>query len=367
MDFPSKLLLPRKTIFAEGSSLKIAEEVLFFGKRGLLVHGGSLRKNKNKERILEQFPPPAKVETFCRQKGEPTLSEIAGVIQQARAIEAEWIAGVGGGSVLDLAKAAAGLYNATERPQYYQEGGRLKERGVPFVAVPTTCGTGSEVTINSVIINEEKRIKRSLRDESFLARTVILDVGLLAGIPTEVLSYAAMDCLIQAYESFISKNATWLSETLAAKAIKLVNDNVLAARQAAEKTSLSSLLLASYLCGIALSVSRLGVIHGIAHPLGVLYNAPHGLVCSVCFIPSIKLNLQAIGRKYERLSALVGMDFLERVQVLLDSLAIQSPFKGEAVVDEENIIEETLNSGSTAANPKPIVREDVEFILQSIF
>lgn len=367
MDFPQEVLLPQKTIFKRGSSQQIASESLEFGSRGLIVHGRSLEKTGKKDRILNQFPPSAKVDCFCRCGGEPALDEITQAIEKAKAINAEWIVGIGGGSVLDLAKAAAGLFNAKEKPVYYQEGGVLKERGIPFIAVPTTAGTGSEATINSVIINKEKKIKLSIRDKGFLARKVILDAELLKGLPSSVLNCSAMDAFVQGYESFISRNATWFSENLALKSIDLINKNILPAYESGDEESLSLLLLGSYLGGIALSHSRLGVIHGIAHPLGVFYDLPHGLVCSVCFIPSIKLNKMAMGKKYEIISNILGMDFLKRVEMLLEALKIISPFKGKTIIEKQKIIEETLKSGSTAANPKEVTRDDVEFMLGEVF
>jgi alcohol dehydrogenase class IV len=367
MDFPQEVLLPQKTIFQKGSALQIAQESLEFGSQGLIVHGGSLCNYGKKEKILSQFPSSRKVDFFCRGSGEPTLDEITSVIKKAKAIKAEWIVGIGGGSVLDLAKAAAGLFNAKEEPVFYQEDGELKERGIPFIAVPTTAGTGSEATINSVIINKDKKVKLSIRDRSFLARKVILDVELLKELPLSVMSYAAMDAFVQAYESFISKNAAWFSESFALKSMELINRNILPAYESGDEENLSSLLLGSYLAGIALNSSRLGVIHGIAHPLGVLYNLAHGLICSVCFIPSIKLNRSAMGKKYAIMSDIVKIDFLKRIEMLLDILKISSPFRGKRLIGKEKIIEEALKSGSTAANPKKIDRADVEFILGEIF
>lgn len=362
MDFPQEVLLPQKTIFKKGSSLNIAEECIEFGTRGLIVHGRSLENHKEVIRRLS-----SSAGFFCTCCGEPSLDEISEVIEKAKSIKAEWIAGIGGGSVLDLAKAAAGLFNAKEKPIFYQEGGALKEKGIPFIAVPTTAGTGSEATINSVITNKEKRVKLSIREKSFLARKVILDVELLEGLKPSVLSCSGMDAFVQGYESYISKNATWFSENLALKSIDLINRNILSAYETGAERNLSAMLLGSYLGGIALSSSRLGVIHGIAHPLGALYDLPHGLICSVCFIPSIKINKKAMGRKYDIISNLLGMDFVERIEMLLKALKIESPFKGKEVIEREKIIEETLKSGSTAANPKEIIRDDVDFILQEIF
>ena len=367
MNFPKEVLFPQKTIFKKGSVSRLASECLEFGLRGLIVHGNSLNNYGRKEKILSQFPSSAKIESFCRPSGEPTLDEVSALIKKAKRVKVEWIAGIGGGSVLDLTKASAGLFNASEKPAFYQEGGRLKERGIPFIAVPTTAGTGSEATLNCVIINKEKKSKLSIRDKGFMAKKVILDVELLRGIPALPLSYAAMDAFVQAYESFISKNATWFSESFALKSIDLINKNILPAYASGAEENLSSLLLGSYFSGIAFSSSGLGVIHGIAHPLGVFYNVAHGLVCAICFAHSVKLNRKVMGKKYEIMSGIIGMDLLERIKMLSASLKISSPFEGKALIEKEKIIEKTLKSGSTATNPKKINRDDVEFILKEIF
>ena len=365
--FPQQILFPQKTLCIQGGALEIAQEVSEFGQRGIIIHGRSLENNGNKEKIVERFPPSMRIECVCRDVGEPTLDEISKVINITKAIDAEWVVGIGGGSVIDLAKAVAGLYNAKENPVFYQEGGKLENQGIPFIAVPTTAGTGAEATPNAVIINHQKKVKRSIRDVSFLAKKVILDVDLLKGLGTLFMSYAAMDAYVQGYESYISRHATWFSEVFALKAIELINDNIISAYQTASQESLSALLVGSYCAGIALSSSRLGVIHGIAHPLGVLYNVAHGLVCAACFIPSINLNKKAIEKKYERMSRLVGMDFVERITSILDTLNIISPFKERPLQYKEKIIHETLNSGSTQANPKQITSEDVGALLEQLF
>ena len=366
MELAQETLLPQRTLFQKGAALRLAEESLEFGDRGLVVHGRSLEANGWKEKIMSRFPGSSGTTSFCRDGGEPDLDEIERVIKAAKKAGARWIAGVGGGSVLDLAKAAAGLYNASQRPQYYQRGGRLEEKGIPFVAVPTTAGTGSEATANSVIIDSRENSKLSIRDRSFLARTVILDPGLLEGLPPRVLSYAAMDALVQAYESYISRNATWFSESLAKRAMELVNGNILEAYSSPDEENLSGLLAGSYFAGIALASSRLGVIHGVAHPLGAIYGLPHGLLCSVCFPPSIKLNREAMGKKYDVMSVLLGRDLLQRARELIAALGITSPFNGGEFEKRDKIIDGTLSSGSTAANPKKVGKEDVEFILKEI-
>ena len=367
--FPQEAFLPARVLFKKGGLSDLAKETAEFGARGLVIHGASLEKNGLEDKISEDFrKAELSVEFFCRPQGEPTLAEISNVIAKGRSFKAEWIIGIGGGSVLDLAKAAAGLFQAKENPAYYQEGGTLTEKGIPFIAVPTTAGSGSEASLNSVIINPEKKVKLSIRHKDFLARKVILDPDLLKGLPFAIMCHSGMDAWVQAYESFISRNATWFSENFALKAIQLISRHLVPALTNGKEEDLEALMLGSFLSGLAFSHSRLGVIHGLAHPLGVLYNVPHGLICSVCFAPSIKLNLEAMGnQRYAIMSQAVGMDLLQKVHELQKTLKIVSPFKGKPLLEKEKIIAETLKSGSTAANPKPITREDVEYLLKEIF
>lgn len=366
--FPQEIFFPPKVIFKKNIFSEIAKEAAEFGNRGVTIYGSSLNKSGRLDTVKEIFQKEKlHSDFFCRGQGEPTLDEISAVIQKGHACGAKWIVGIGGGSVLDLAKAAAGLFHAREKPVYYQEGGALMEKGIPFIAVPTTAGSGSEASLNAVIINPEKKVKLSIRDKNFLAQKVLLDPNLLQGLPFAVMCHSGMDAWVQAYESFISKNATWFSESFALKAVQLLSRHLIPALTSGRDEDLSAVLLGSFFSGLAFSHSRLGVIHGIAHPLGVLYNLPHGLICSVCFTPSIKLNLPVINQKYAILSHAVGADFLQKVTETCKELKIQSPFKGKTILEKEKIIQETLKSGSTAANPKTIIREDVEFLLSELF
>jgi alcohol dehydrogenase class IV len=127
------------------------------------------------------------------------------------------------------------------------------------------------------------------------------------------------------------------------------------------------LLTGSYLIGIAFSFSRLGVVHGLAHPLGARYKVPHGLVCAVCLPHAIEFNRDSVAGRYELVGQAVGGDLLARTTELIEHLEIQSPFAGKKLIDKNEIVKETLASGSTAANPRPVTSADVEGLLNKIF
>ncbi len=366
--FPAEINFPSKVILKRYAADVIARECSEFGKRGLLICGNSLVKNGTLEKLNEAFKPASLiVDFFIKQSGEPTTAALEQAIKKSREIKSDWVLGIGGGSAIDLAKATAGLFNTSNLVSFYHQGGEIEKSGIPFIAVPTTAGSGAEATPNAVITDGEKKLKRSILSSDFLAKKIILDAALLQDIPFSTLCYSAMDAWVQGYESFISKNSTWFSESYALKSLQLVSRNLTSALNSKHIENLEPLLIGSFLAGAALSHSRLGVIHGLAHPLGAIYEVPHGLICASCFVPSIKLNMEAMGSKYAVMSQAVGGDFLKTVFDLQKTLNLKSPFKGKNIINREKIIKETLASGSTAANPKTISEKDIEYILKEIF
>jgi alcohol dehydrogenase class IV len=127
------------------------------------------------------------------------------------------------------------------------------------------------------------------------------------------------------------------------------------------------LLTGSYLAGVALSFARLGIVHGLAHPLGALYHQPHGVVCAACLPYALELNRESFGKKYGQLGTALNGDPLKTIRNLSRCLDLKSPFAGLPLLDSERIVQETLTSGSTKANPRTITRSDVEWMLNRLF
>jgi alcohol dehydrogenase class IV len=364
---PNELLLPLRTISGAGSIDRLIPECLAFGSRGMIVYGRSLSRKGVLARILDTAPSDESVCIWRHPGGEPTLDQLEDLLTAARGHGADWIAGVGGGSVMDIAKAAAGLLEAQLSALDYHDGAELEASRIPFIAAPTTAGTGSESTTVSVLTNAALPVKRSIRHTSFMARCVILDPELLLGCPRHVIASAGMDAMTQAIEAFTSRHATALSDDFARRAVRMINESLPAVYRGEEGDALESLLQGSYLAGIALSNARLGIVHGLAHPLGARYHQPHGVVCSVCLLPALLFNRTAIGDKYNQLATDLGADPVVRIQSLVSELEIVSPFRGKALTDRNGIVQEVLASGSTAANPRDVTQSDVEALLRSLF
>lgn len=365
---PGTLVMPEKTLTGRGISKTLLAECRRFGSRGVLVHGAALEQGNRRQALLAGTPEDLSLCVVRHQGGEPTLGQVSALLECARHHQAGWIAGIGGGSVLDLAKAAAALINAPHPPAYYHDGAALPETGgAVFIAVPTTAGTGTEATLNSVLTNEATHIKKSIRAPGMMARLVLLDADLLADCPRPVIAASGMDALTQAIEAYTSRNATWLSDTLALQAIRQVSGHLEAVYRDATSPEAEPLLIGSYLAGVALSFARLGIVHGLAHPLGTLYSQPHGVVCAACLPSAIELNREAMGAKYDAIGAALGGDPVEAVLSLLRRLKLVNPFAGQPLRESGMIIREALASGSTKASPKSITREDVEWMLEQVF
>ena len=364
---PRTLTLPPRTIAGPDAVLGLLAECAAYGVKGVLVHGRSLETSGSLRRIMERRPGGLDVLPWQFPGGEPTLRQLATLLATARQFGADWVAAVGGGSVMDVAKGCAGLLHADLPPVAYHDGAAIAPSHVPFVAVPTTAGTGSESTTVVVLTNDETGVKKSIRHPSFIASLVILDPGLLAACPPAVIASSGMDALVQAIESYVSRGATWFSDQAALKAMELIGLALVPAYRGERGEAARDLLQGSYLAGLALSNARLGLVHGLAHPLGARYHQPHGLVCAVCLAPVLEFNREVIPARYQAISDVLGADLPGRLKDMLEALEVQSPFKGRPLRDSAGIVRETLESGSTAANPRAVTAADVERILERIF
>ena len=268
---------------------------------------------------------------------------------------------------MDLAKACAGLLHARQSSRTYHDGAPIEASRTPFVAVPATAGTGSEATAVCVLTNQATGVKKSFRHPSFLARVAILDPELLASCPPEVTAASGMDAFAQAFESFVSRGASRFTDGICIEAMSLIGNSLESMFLGYTEDKARDLLQGSFLAGLALSNARLGLVHGLAHPLGARYHAPHGLVCAVCLPSVIEFNRPVCADAYARIREALGRDPRDLSLHYLHALGIRSPFVGQPVTDEKAIIRETLQSGSTAANPRPVAAADVEALLEELF
>ncbi|MEI6209987.1 MAG: iron-containing alcohol dehydrogenase [bacterium] len=363
---PSPLILPGRTLAAAHAIRTLGAEASLFGASGLLVHGRSLRASGQLGTILESAPAGLRITCHEHPGGEPTTDEVELLRTRLRETAVDWVAAVGGGSVIDLAKAAAGLRDAPLPVSAYQSGSPVPPAALPLIAAPTTAGTGSEGTIVSVLTDTTRLLKQSIRHPSYMPRLVILDPDLLRSCPPATLAASGMDAFVQAFESYTSRFATPFTRTLSELAMVRIAQ-ALPAVYTGDWTLAADLLEGSYTAGLALSHARLGVVHGLAHPLGVRWRIPHGAVCAACFPAALRFNREVLSHDLEYLRARLGRDVEALMADWRQQMQLVSPFAAAAPGDRTEIIREVLASGSTAANRRPVTAADVHTLLNDIF
>ena len=358
-----------KILFGVDTLNGLAGEVRRLGRRALLIAG---------RHAIGPGGPIETVRAQCREAGvdsvrfepppagEPDLE----LVDRVRAFRAEAkcdvLVGLGGGSVIDAAKAAAGLANEAASVREYFDGRPVETRGVPWIAVPTTAGAGAEVTKNAVLSDPSRRMKTSLRDEKFYADAVIVDPRLTLSCPPATTAESGMDALVQAVESYTSLGANPMTDGLAFEAARLILAGLPAAwRNGADLEARSDVALGALLAGVALANARLGAVHGLAHPLGIRWDLPHGRVCATLLAPVMRFNESVVGDKYQRLGAVVGRPIIEHVEQLAADLGIPADFRSCRITDEELqwVIENSLPAGSMKMNPRPVTADDLREIL----
>jgi len=362
---------PSRIVSGNGSLEELGTEGRRHGTRALLVTGrraakaagitgragASLREAGVEVALFDQAPP------------EPDLASVDAGRAAAREHGADVVVGIGGGSALDVAKAIAGLAGEAELTAAFHGGRAVPEIGLPIVAVPTTSGSGAEVTPNAVLSDPANELKQSIRGTALLPRTVILDPELTVPLPPDVTAASGMDALTQAVESFWSTGATPLTEALSWEAARLIDGSILAAfADGTDLAAREAMAYGSLMAGLALAAARLGCVHGMAHPLGWRLHLPHGLVCAVLLPHVVRLNRKAAPEKYDRLAGLFGTDPAEHVESLLDALQLPRTLGGHGLVRDDfvAVVAESMPSGSLKANPKPVTEADVEDILNAL-
>ena len=288
-------------LFGRGARARIAEAAGRFGQRVLLVTGSrSLAASGELERLYERFATAGLSVESWTVAGEPDVE----LIDRGAAIARDWgaqsVVAVGGGSVLDAGKAVAAVAtNAGAAIDYLEDlpggvGRRLEAQPLPLVAVPTTAGTGSEVTRNAVLRVPKAALKRSLRDDRMIPSVAIVDAELGSSAPPDVAVAAALDALTHLIESYVSLGSQPTTDLLAFEGARRAVVALLAMADGRLDGVWDELALASLWGGMALANAGLGAVHGLAAPLGGRCAIPHGAACAALLEPTIRANARAL-------------------------------------------------------------------------
>jgi alcohol dehydrogenase len=288
--------------FGTGSFNKLPEIIEGYGTSILMVTGGkSFRTSEKWHHLVDELNKRGIIWEHCTVAEEPSPTLVDEIVQAFADYSFEVVVGIGGGSALDAAKAIAGLLKVQRSVMDYLEGvgPQLKYAGpaVPFIAVPTTAGTGSEATKNAVLsVQGEHGFKKSFRHEKLVAEYAVVDPDLLSTCPPSVIAANGMDALTQLIESYVSLNANVFTDALAISGMRAARDGLLPlfrlsgqSDEAREKMAYAALI-----SGITLAQVGLGSVHGLASPLGAFYPIPHGVVCGTLVASATEVNIKSM-------------------------------------------------------------------------
>jgi len=340
------------------------------------------------DRGLLLTPWPAQAERMLINHGKdvivfsdievnPRHTTVDSLADMARNSEMDVVIGLGGGSVIDAAKAVSMLVNNPGSCVQYEGKNRFTRSTVPFIAVPTTCGTGSEVTWVSVISHGDEQRKMSIKGDGMFPDVALVDPDLLKTLPASLVAYSGLDALTHALEAYVSLTANPISDALAEKAIVLIMNYLRRAVSdtAGDADAREAVMRASTLAGMAFSNADVGAVHCLSETLGGLWDIPHGLGNAVFLVPVLKYQLLFIQDRLTRLFSLVvpsstyskktdAERMISRVEQLVTDVGVPTfQSLGIDATSFPRIASEATNNNSNPSNPRPMMEADYMQIL----
>jgi alcohol dehydrogenase class IV len=373
-----------RILFGEGMAREVAPAAAAMGRRALLVTGVSRERAAPLAALLEAGGVACAPFTV---PGEPTVEMIRAGAAYARDESCALVIAMGGGSAIDAGKALAAMLANPGDPLDYLEvigaGRPLERTSAPFIAIPTTAGTGSEVTRNAVLASPEHRVKASLRSAGMLPRLAVVDPELTLDLPRSITASTGLDALTQCIEPYVSVRANPMTDLVcvegirrAAAALPRVWEN------GRDREARGEMAWASLLGGMALANAGLGAAHGFAAPVGGMFAAPHGAVCAALLPHVMEVNVQALRarapgseplRRYEEIARLLtgqshaaAEDGVRWVAALCRKLEIP-PLRAYGVTgsDIPDLVAKAAHASSMKGNPIALTSEELRRIVSS--
>lgn len=309
MDDLYELTLPRDTVFGEGSLECLGRRASKLGRSALLVIGrGSVRRSGALDKAMKLLKGSGiRVTLYEGVEPDPSIQTVDEGSKVCRRESCDLVIGLGGGSVMDAAKMMAILAkNPGSAREYQMKERAIEQPGLPYIAIPTTSGTGSEGNRVSVLTNKEERIKKSVAHPYMVPHLAIVDPSLTLSLPPKLTAMTGIDALSHAIESYVSRRAQPFTEGIGLRAIKLIGENLPRAVEKGDDISArGSLAMASYLAGIALNAGA-GAAHMLAHPLGALFGIAHGEAIALVLCEVMRRNLDYATEKFADIAMALG-------------------------------------------------------------
>lgn len=380
----NRMILNETSYFGAGSISEIVTEAKKRAfKKALVVTDPDLIKfnvAKNVTDLLEKAG--LAYDIFSQVKANPTVKVVKAAIEAFKAADADYLIAIGGGSSMDTAKAIGIIINNPEYADVTSLEGAIDTKNpcVPIIAVPTTAGTAAEVTINYVITDEEKKRKFVCVDPHDIPVVAIIDAKMMSSMPKGLTASTGMDALTHAIEGYTTLGAWELTDMMHLKAIEIISRSL---RKAVENDpqGREDMALGQYIAGMGSSNVGLGVVHGMAHPLGAFYDTPHGIANAVLLPYVMEYNAEYTGEKFKYIAEAMGVDTSGMSQAEYRAAAVNAvkqlskdvgiPEKlHEIGVKEEDLqalSESAFADVCTGGNPRPCTVESILGIYKTAF
>ena len=373
-----KFHMPTAIIFAQGAISGLGEIAhgQLHSSRPLVITDRGIIGSGIAEKAMSQL---AGAPVFDEVEPNPRHTTVDRGGEIARKYKPDLIVGLGGGSVLDAAKAISLLVTNPGRIEEFEGREKYRLPPIPVLAIPTTCGTGSEVTWVSVITHTGRKFKMSIKGPRLYPVVALVDPDLLVTLPRRLIGSTGLDALTHAIEAFTAKPATVFTDALALEALRLIFRYLPEACQDIQKNSAAreKLMLGSLLAGMAFGNSDVGAVHCLAESVGSLYDTPHG-VANAVFLPAVmEFNLEAAEAKYARIARVAGIEagsgreaalrLIARIREISRDLSI--PLFRELNIPEGDfpvIAQKSFANNSNPSNPREAAAADYLGILRRV-
>ena len=381
----NRFILNELSYFGPGAREVLPEVVARLGKKkALVVTDAGLVKFGVAGKVTEVLDKAGiAYAIFSEVKPNPTVSNVKAGIDAFKKAEADFIIAIGGGSSMDTAKGIGIVINNPEFSDIVSLEGcaPTKNKSVPIVALPTTAGTAAETTINYVIIDEEKQKKMVCVDPNDIPAVAIVDAELMYSLPKSLTAATGMDALTHAIEGYITKAAWEMSDMFEIEAIRMIARYLpIAVEEPSNPEGRNGMAVAQYIAGMAFSNVGLGLVHGMAHPLGSLFDVPHG-VANALLLPTImEFNLPSSVKKYGEIARAMGVDTngmtdeqaaqaaVDAVRALAIKVGIPQHLS-EIGISEKDIpalADQALADVCTPGNPREVTLDDIVALYKKV-
>ncbi len=372
-----------RILFGPGTLQEAAKLAAEYGRRPLVVTG---HRGDRAGLLIELLHHNGLAPTIFVITGEPTVETARAGVSQARQTGCDQVIGIGGGSVLDAGKAIAMLLTNGGDPLDYLEvvgrGQAITQRSAPMIAIPTTAGTGSEVTRNAVLGSPEHQVKASLRAASMLPAVALIDPELTYTVPPDVTASTGLDAFTQCLEPFVSPRANPLTDSLCREGMQRAARSLRRAYEEGDDAAArADMAVASLFGGLALANAGLGAVHGFAGPIGGMFPAPHGAICARLLPFVMEANVRALQQRspsgqalarYDEIGPLLtgnpaarAADGVAWVQALTETLHVPPLSRfGITPADFPEIVAKSQQASSMKGNPIALTDAELTDILR---